>query len=108
MKTVDATTTLKNAGFQHRAGVILAAASGDSQIVSRCEARPAYRARDWRPSARKHFRERRSALMDLAEMLPLKATKGSQSVLNIVETIVVVHSCREEWVRTKLDRSFLG
>ena len=72
-------------GFHRQAAAIFATAGGSDQIVKRCEARLEHRVRDWRPFARKYFRNRRSALMDLAEVLPLKAMPGSQSVLDALE-----------------------
>ena len=95
--------------FHHRAAAIFATAGGSDEIVKRCEARLEHRVRDWRPFARKYFRNRRSALMDLAEVLPLKAMPGSTALLGALRLIVSMRSDREEWieVRPKLDISFL-
>jgi TnpA family transposase len=96
-------------GFHRQAAAIFATAGGSDQIVKRCEARLEHRVRDWRPFARKYFRNRRSALMDLAEVLPLKAMPGSQGVLDALNKIVSLRSYREEWIKVtpKLDESFL-
>lgn len=96
-------------GFHHQAAAIFAAAGGSDQIVTRCEARLEHRVRDWRPFARKHFLSRRAALMDLAEVLPLKAMPGSTELLRALRMIVSMRSDRVEWidVRPKLDLSFL-
>ena len=95
--------------FHQQTCAILAAAGGSDKIVRRCEARLKYRMRDWRPFARKHFVNRRAALMDLAEVLPLKAMPGSQGVLNALSTIVSARSYREEFIKVtpRLDESFL-
>jgi hypothetical protein len=96
-------------GFHHQAAAIIATAGGSDEIVKRCEARLEHRVRDWRPFARKHFLNRRAALMDLAEVLPLKAMPGSTDLLRALRLIVSLRSERTEWidVRPKLDISFL-
>lgn len=95
--------------FHRQAGAILAAAGGCDQIVKRCEARLEHRVRNWRPFARKHFLNRRAALMDLADVLLLKAMPGSEGVLRALSTIVSARSSRSEWIQLipKLDESFL-
>ncbi len=96
-------------GFHHQAAAIFATVVGGSdKIVQRCEARLEHRVRDWRPFARRYFRNRRSALMDLGEVLPLKAMPGSQGLLDAFNRIVAWRSYREEWINTKLDTAFLG
>ena len=96
-------------GFHRQAAAIFATAGGSDQIAERCEARLEHRVRDWRPFARKYFRNRRSALMDLAEVLPLEAMPGSTDLLRALRLMVSMRSDRAEWidVRPKLDISFL-
>jgi hypothetical protein len=95
-------------GFHRQVGAIFAAAGGSDQIVSGCEARLQHRVRDWRRFARKHFRDRRAALMNLAEVLPLEAMPRGQGILDALRMIVSLRSHREEWLQTQLDPSFLG
>ncbi|MCP5116834.1 MAG: hypothetical protein GY953_38910, partial [bacterium] len=96
-------------GFHHQAAAIIATAGGSDEIVKQCEARLEHRVRDWRPFARKQFLSRRAALMDLAEVLPLKAMPSSTDLLRALRLVVSLRSERAAWidVRPQLDLSFL-
>lgn len=100
-------TTAQPIAFQGAARTILDAAGGADKVMARCKDRLQHRSGGWRAFTEKGFRSQRAVLMNLAEILPLKAMPGMSNLLQALDLVVMCRSDRDAWIWAEIDTSFL-
>ena len=95
------------AGFHRAASAVLDEAGGAEHVMARCSDRLQHRSGGWPAFTDTVFRSQRAVLLDLIDVLPLKAMPGADNLLEALNLVVSCRSYREEWVQAQIDTSFL-
>lgn len=94
--------------FHCKASKILQDAGGAGDVLESCRNRLRHRSGGWFAFTAPGFRAQRSALMNLAEVLPLEAMAGASDLLYALKVVVACRSDRDTWIRADLDPTCLS
>jgi len=94
-------------GFHRATSAILDDAGGADQVVACCSDRLHHRSAGWPAFTEALFRSQRAVLLDLADVLPLKAMPCAANLLEALDLVLSYRSDRDEWIWAEIDTSFL-